>query len=342
MSKTAFITGITGPGRLIPRRVSARERLRRSWDDPRASFNTSRIDHLYWTRTIRRRGLRLHFGDLTDGTGIRSILERVQPDEVYNIGAQSHVRVSFDIPEYTGRRGGDGARCGILEAMRDICSTRARRCASTKLGSSEMFGKVQELPQTEQTPFYPRSARMAVSKAYAYWLRSITARPTACTPATAFCSTTSRPGAARRSSRARSPVRADRIKLGLQDELFLGNLDARRDWGYAKEYVETMWLMLQQDKPDDSSSRRTKPHTREGIHRRGLRASGLGLAEFTSPTIPRDQRPAEVDLLIGNADKAKAPAGLGAQGSVQRVGQDHDRADLEIAREEARIANRTE
>src|SRR5258708_7411746 len=246
--KKALITGITGQdgsylaGLWLERVYRGHGIIRRA-----STFNPSRIDHLNFDRHANGAKLTLHYGDLADAVQMVKLLYELQPDEIYNLAAQSHVRVSFDIPEYTGDIDGQGA-LRILEAIREAGLVKKTRFYQAS--SSEMFGKVQEVPQTEKTPFWPRSP-YGCAKVYAYWL-TVNFRESYKLHASngiLFNHESPRRGetfVTRKITRA-----ATRIKLGLQDSLYLGNLDAKRDWGYAKEYVEMMWLMLQQDKPDD-------------------------------------------------------------------------------------------
>src|ERR1700674_898748 len=246
MAKTALISGITGQDGsflaevLLEKGYDVYGIIRRS-----SSFNTDRIDHLYQDPHESGTRLRLLYGDLNDSSSLNTILRQVQPDEIYNLGAQSHVRVSFDIPEYTGEVTGLGT-VRLLEAIRELGMSPKFYQAS----SSELYGKVFETPQTETTPFYPRSP-YACAKAYAYYI-TVNYRESynlfACN-GILFNHESPRRGetfVTRKITRA-----AARIKLGMQDCLYLGNLDAKRDWGFAGDYVEAMWLMLQQDQPDD-------------------------------------------------------------------------------------------
>lgn len=249
-SKRALITGITGQDGsylaelLLDKGYEVHGIIRRT-----STFNTDRIDHVYVDPHSEEAKLFLHYGDLTDGTMLRRILEQVQPQEVYNLGAQSHVRVSFDSPEYTVDAVGMGT-LRILEAVRDYQQRTGQEVRFYQAGSSEMFGKVQEIPQKETTPFYPRSP-YACAKVYAHW-QTINYRESynlfACN-GILFNHESPRRGetfVTRKITRA-----VARIVAGQQKKLYLGNLDSKRDWGYAKDYVQAMWLMLQQDRPDD-------------------------------------------------------------------------------------------
>ncbi len=320
MKKKALITGITGQDGsylaelLLGKGYEVHGIIRRS-----SSFNTGRINHLY--RDPHETGVRLflHYGDLDDASSINKVLRDVRPDEIYNLGAQSHVRVSFDVPEYTGEVDALGA-VRLLEGIRETeLNTRFYQASS-----SELYGKVVETPQRETTPFYPRSP-YACAKAYAYYI-TVNYRESygmyACN-GILFNHESPRRGetfVTRKITRA-----AARIKLGLQSCLFLGNLDAKRDWGFAGDYVEAMWLMLQQEEPDDYVVATGETHSvrefaekvfarldmplewrGEGVHEKGVDSrSGNIVIEVD----PKYFRPAEVDLLLGDPTKAKAKLG---------------------------------
>ncbi|MDQ3652438.1 MAG: GDP-mannose 4,6-dehydratase, partial [Acidobacteriota bacterium] len=267
-----------------------------------STFNTERIDHLYQDPHINGVRLFLHYGDIADSTNLIKLLYRIQPDEVYHLAAQSHVRVSFDIPEYTGDVTGLGA-VRILEAIRETGSKAKFYQAS----SSEMYGKVQETPQRETTPFYPRSPYGA-AKVYAYWV-TVNYRESfgmfACN-GILFNHESPRRGetfVTRKITRAIA-----RIRVGLQDNLYLGNLDAKRDWGYAKEYVEAMWLMLQQKEPDDYVIATGETHSVGEFLEEAFSSVNLDWRKYVKVD-PQYYRPAEVDLLVGDASKAKQKLG---------------------------------
>src|SRR3989441_1611698 len=299
----ALITGITGQDGsylaefLLGKGYEVHGIIRRA-----STFNTQRIDHLYKDPHINGVRLFLHYGDISDSTNLIKLLYRVRPDEVYNLAAQSHVRVSFDIPEYTGDVTALGA-VRILEAMRET-GLRARFYQAS---SSEMYGKVQEIPQRETTPFYPRSP-YAVAKVYAHWI-TVNYRESyemfACN-GILFNHESPRRGetfVTRKITRAVANIQA-----GLQAKLYLGNLDAKRDWGYAKEFVEAMWLMLQQDKPDDYVIATGETHTIREFLDVAFGCAGLDWHKHVEID-PRYYRPAEVELLIGDAGKAKQQLG---------------------------------
>ncbi len=304
MTKKALITGITGQDGsylaelLLEKNYEVHGIVRRS-----SSFNTGRIDHIYHPDVPDdERHLHLHFGDLGDSASIRHILEKVRPDEVYNLGAQSHVRVSFDVPEYTSDVDAIGT-LRLLEAIRDMDSSIRFYQAS----SSEMFGKVQEVPQTEMTPFYPRSP-YGCAKVFAYWI-TVNYREAYGIHASngiLFNHESPRRGenfVTRKIARA-----AARIKAGRQDRLLLGNLDAKRDWGHAKDYVEAMWLMTQQEVPDDYVVATGETHSVRDFVDLAFAHVGLD-PDLYLGIDPRYYRPTEVDLLIGDAGKAREQLG---------------------------------
>lgn len=303
MVKKALVTGITGQDGsylaelLLNKGYEVHGIIRRS-----SSFNTDRIEHLYQDKHQKDNKLILHYGDLSDSNVLIKLLEKIRPDEIYNLGAQSHVRVSFDVPEYTGDVTGLGT-VRFLDAILSVCPKAKFYQAS----SSEMFGLVQEVPQKETTPFYPRSPYGA-AKVYSYWI-TVNYRESyglfACN-GILFNHESPRRGetfVTRKITRAIA-----RIKAGLQDKLYLGNLDAKRDWGYAKDYVEAMWLMLQQDKPDDYVIATGETHTVREFCEKAFAHAGLNWQDYVAFDAAY-LRPAEVDLLIGDASKAKKQLG---------------------------------
>ena len=330
MTKKALITGITGQdGSYLTELLLSKDYevygiMRRS-----SSFNTGRIDHIYQDPHALGRRLHLVYGDLNDASSLNKILRDVQPDEIYNLGAQSHVRVSFDIPEYTAEVGAMGT-LRLLEAIRE---TGLKNTRFYQASSSELYGKVQEVPQTERTPFYPRSP-YAVAKLYSYWI-TVNYRESyglyACN-GILFNHESPRRGetfVTRKVTRA-----AAAIKLGLQDKLYLGNLDAKRDWGYAPEYVEAMWRMLQQDEPDDFVIATGETHTVRELCEVAFGHLDLDYQQHVEID-PRYFRPAEVDLLIGDPSKAKAKLGWQPQVTFQelvRIMTEADLADLQSKR----------
>ncbi len=301
--KKALITGITGQDGsyladlLIAKGYEVHGIIRRA-----STFNTDRIDHLYQDPHVNGVKLFLHYGDLADSVNLVKLIYQLEPEEIYHLGAQSHVRVSYDIPEYTADVTGVGT-IRILEAMREA-GVKSRFYQAS---SSEMFGKVQAVPQTETTPFWPRSP-YGVAKVFAYWA-TVNYRESYGMHATngiLFNHESPRRGATfvtRKITRA-----AAAIKMGLQKELYLGNLDAKRDWGYAPEYVEAMWVMLQQDNPDDYVCATNETHTVKEFVEKAFARVGLDWQDHVKYD-ERYERPAEVDLLVGDPAKAKRQLG---------------------------------
>ncbi|MCA2657221.1 MAG: GDP-mannose 4,6-dehydratase, partial [Microcystis sp. M049S2] len=326
-AKRALITGITGQDGsylselLLEKGYEVHGIIRRT-----STFNTDRIDHIYIDPHQPDAKLFLHYGDLTDGTTLRRILEQVQPVEVYNLGAQSHVRVSFDAPEYTVDAVGVGV-LRLLEAIRDYQKRTGIEVRFYQAGSSEMFGKVMEVPQKETTPFYPRSP-YACAKVYGHW-QTINYRESydlfACN-GILFNHESPRRGetfVTRKITRALA-----RIIAGQQKKLYLGNLDSKRDWGYAKDYVRAMWLMLQQEEPDDYVVATNETYSiREflDISFQYVNLNWQDYVEFDQ----RYLRPAEVDLLIGDSTKAREK--LGWQPSVTFEGLVKLMVDADLA-----------
>ncbi|BCO31995.1 GDP-mannose 4,6-dehydratase [Thiohalobacter sp. COW1] len=344
MSKVALITGITGQDGaylaefLLEKGYEVHGLKRRA-----SSFNTDRIDHLYQDPHVSDRHFILHYGDLTDSTNLIRIIQQVQPDEIYNLAAQSHVAVSFETPEYTANADALGT-LRLLEAIRIL--GLEKKTKFYQASTSELFGKVQEIPQKETTPFYPRSP-YAVAKLYAYWI-CVNYREAygiyACNGIL---------------FNHESPIRGEtfvtrkitravaRIKLGLQDKLYLGNLDAKRDWGHAKDYVRMQWLMLQQDAPDDYCIATGVQYSvrdfvnaacsevgiqldwqGQGVDEKGIdRKSGQVLVEVD----PRYFRPTEVETLLGDPSKAKQQLGWVPEISFDEMVAEMVREDIKIA-----------
>ena len=327
--KTALITGITGQDGsylaelLLDKGYEVHGIIRRS-----STFNTERIDHLYQDTHVNGVKLFLHYGDIADSTNLIKLLYRVQPNEIYHLAAQSHVRVSFDIPEYTGDVTGIGT-IRILEAIRETgLKTRFYQASS-----SEMFGKVRETPQRETTPFYPRSPYGA-AKVYAYWV-TVNYRESygmfACN-GILFNHESPRRGetfVTRKITRA-----AARIKHGLEDKIYLGNLNAERDWGYAKEYVEAMWLMLQQHEPDDYVIATGESHSIRELLDEAFHYLELDWERHVDID-PRYYRPSEVDLLVGDATKARTKLDWQPKTRFKELVRLMVDADLELAEREA-------
>lgn len=326
MAKKALVTGITGQDGsyltelLLSKGYEVYGIIRRS-----SSFNTDRIDHLYQDPHASERRLHLVYGDLNDASSLNKILRDVQPDEIYNLGAQSHVRVSFDIPEYTGEISGLGT-LRILEAIRETGISPRFYQAS----SSELYGKVQEIPQKETTPFYPRSP-YAAAKLYAYWI-TVNYRESyglfACN-GILFNHESPRRGETFVTRKVTKAAAA--IKLGLQDKLYLGNLDAKRDWGFAGDFIEAMWLMLQQDKPDDYVIATGETHSIRELLDEAFGYLDLDWQQYVEID-PRYYRPAEVDLLIGDASKARRVLGWEPKVKFQELVRMMVDADLEKLR----------
>lgn len=326
--KKALITGVTGQDGaylsefLLKKGYEVHGIKRRS-----SSFNTQRIDHLYQDPHVNNKRFILHYGDLTDTSNLVRILQEVQPDEIYNLGAQSHVQVSFEVPEYTADTVGTGT-LRLLEAIRILGMEKKVRFYQAS--TSELFGKVQEVPQKETTPFYPRSP-YAVAKLYGFWIVVNYRESYGMYACNGILFNHESPIRGETFVTRKVTRAAARIKLGLQDKLYMGNIDAKRDWGYAGDYVELMWLMLQQDKPDDyvmatgvTTTVRdfitmafkevgiTLKWEGKGIDEKGIDTeTGKVLVEID----PRYFRPAEVELLIG--DPTKAYKALGWKPKVQ-------------------------
>ena len=326
MTRKALITGITGQDGsflaefLLAKGYEVHGIIRRS-----SSFNTERIEHLYldeWVRDMHdRRKVDLHYGDLTDSSSLVRIIGEVQPDEIYNLAAQSHVKVSFDVPEYTADTNALGT-LRLLEAVRILRMERKVRIYQAS--TSELFGQVQEMPQRETTPFYPRSP-YAVSKLYAFWIMKNYRESYGMFTANGILFNHESERRGENFVTRKITLAAARIAAGLQNKLYLGNLDARRDWGYAPDYIECMWLILQQDKPDDYVIATGEFHSvrefatlafaRVGIRLRweGTGLDEKGIDEATGRVLievdPRFFRPADVEKLLGDPSKARRELG---------------------------------
>jgi GDPmannose 4,6-dehydratase len=328
--KKALITGITGQDGsylaelLLTKGYEVHGIVRRA-----STFNTQRIDHVYRDPHLPGTRLFLHYGDLNDASSLNILLKKVRPDEVYNLGAQSHVRVSFDVPEYTGEVTGLGT-VRLLEAARELGLTGTRIYQAS---SSEMFG-ASPPPQGENTPFYPRSP-YGVAKVYSYWI-SVNYREAYgmhVSNGILFNHESPRRGetfVTRKVTRA-----AARIKMGLQDKLYLGNLEAKRDWGYAKDYVEAMWLMLQQPEPGDYVIATGEAHSVRELCEEAFGHVGLDYRKHVDVD-PRYYRPTEVDFLLGDCSKAKARLGWVPRTSFRELVRIMMDADLELTRREVR------
>lgn len=330
--RKALVTGITGQDGsylaelLLNKGYEVHGVIRRS-----SSFSTGRVDHLYHDPHERGTRLFLHYADLTDGNSLAKVLRHVQPGEVYNLGAQSHVRVSFDQPVYTADVGGMGT-LKLLEAIREYQQTSGLSIRFYQASSSEMFGKVVETPQKETTPFYPRSP-YAVGKLFGHW---ITVNYRESYDLHASCGILFNHESPRRGETfvTRKITRAvGRIKKGLQKDLFLGNLDAKRDWGFAGDYVEAMWLMLQADKPDDYVIATGHTHSVREFCERAFSLVDLNWNDFVKFDA-RYLRPAEVDLLLGDASKADKQLGWKPKVGFDELVKMMVEADLELAERE--------
>jgi GDPmannose 4,6-dehydratase len=313
--RKAFITGITGQDGsylaelLLEKDYEVYGMIRRS-----SSFNTARIDHIFGD-------VELVFGDLTDGSSLNQLMRRIRPDEVYNLGAQSHVRVSFDIPEYTADATGTGT-LRLLDAIRE----EDVKCRFYEAGSSEMFGQVHETPQTESTPFHPRSP-YGVSKVFGYWITRNYREAYGMYAANGILFNHESPRRGQTFVTRKVTRAIGAILRGEQDELLLGNLDAKRDWGYARDYMEGAWRMLQADEPDDFVLATGETHSVREFLDEAFGYAGLDWHDYVKID-ERYFRPAEVDMLLGDASKAKEK--LGWEPSVRfeelvRMMVDHDR-----------------
>ncbi len=348
---TALITGITGQDGsylaefLLDKGYEVHGIIRRS-----SSFNTARIEHLYldeWVRDMhRRRLLTLHYGDMTDSSSLIRIIGEVRPDEIYNLAAQSHVKVSFDVPEYTADVDATGT-LRLLEAIRIL--GLEKQCRVYQASTSELFGKVRQVPQNEDTPFYPRSP-YAVAKMYSFWIMKNYRESYGMYTANGILFNHESPRRGENFVTRKITLAAARIAHKRQDKLYLGNLDALRDWGYAADYVECMWLILQQPQPDDFVIATGEYHTvrdfttrafaRAGIN---LRWEGSGLDEKgidtdTGRTLvevdPRFFRPAEVEQLLGDPSKARTTLGWNPRKTTfQALVDMMVDADMQLARE---------
>ncbi len=331
-AKRALITGITGQDGsylaelLLAKGYEVHGIIRRA-----STFNTERIDPIYQDRHESGARMFLHYGDLTDANGLSRLIRTIKPTEVYNLAAQSHVRVSFDQPIYTADSTGVGA-LKLLEAVRDFQESTGYEIRYYQASSSEMFGKVVETPQKETTPFYPRSPYGA-AKVYAHW---ITVNYRESYNLHASCGILFNHESPRRGETfvTRKITRAvGRIKHGLQKKLYLGNLDAKRDWGFAGDYVEGMWLMLQQDQADDYVLAIGETYSVREFCERAFGRLDLDYNDFVEID-PRYYRPAEVELLLGDPAKAKAKLGWEPKCSFQQLVEMMVDSDLELAARE--------
>lgn len=346
--KKALITGITGQDGsyltelLLEKGYEVHGIVRRS-----STFNTSRLDHIFQDPHQRDVKLFLHYGDLSDASNISRLIEKIQPDEIYNLAAQSHVRVSFDIPEYTG----DVVALGTLRLL-DAIRDSGVKTKFYQASSSEMYGLVQHVPQTEETPFYPRSP-YGVAKLYGYWITKNYRESYDLFACNGILFNHESPRRGETFVTRKITRGLARIKLGLDQTLYLGNLEAKRDWGYAKDYVEGMWMMLQQDQPDDYVLATNETHTVREFVEFSAKALGLdlqwrgegieeeGYNAKTGDTIiridPTYFRPAEVDLLIGDYSKAKKRMGWEPKVTFEKLAKIMVEADLKEEKKKAGI-----
>jgi GDPmannose 4,6-dehydratase len=330
MTKRALMTGITGQDGsyltelLLEKGYEVHGVVRRS-----SSFNTDRIDHLFRDPHERDARLFLHYSDLSDGMSLRSVIERVRPDEVYNLGAQSHVRVSFDQPEFTADITGLGA-LRLLDALRDHVLHTGRQVRFYQASSSEMFGSTPP-PQDEDTPFHPRSP-YAVAKLFAHW-QTVHTREQGMYAVSGILFNHESPRRGETFVTRKITRAATRIAVGLQDVVHLGNLDARRDWGHAKDYVEAMWLMLQQPEPDDYVVATGEMISVRDFATRVFAALDLDWEQHVRFD-PRYLRPTEVDALQGDATKARERLGWAPRYSIDDLIREMVEADLRLAEQE--------
>ncbi len=351
--KTALITGITGQdGAYLAELLLAKGYVVHGVKRRSSSFNTGRIDHLYQDRHQRDVRLHLHYGDLTDATNLIRLVQETQPDEIYNLAAQSHVQVSFETPEYTANADGIGT-LRLLEAIRIL--KMEDRVRFYQASTSELYGRVQETPQRETTPFYPRSP-YAAAKLYAYWITVNYREAYGLHASNGILFNHESPLRGETFVTRKITRAVAAIELGLQDRLYLGNLDAKRDWGHARDYVEGMWRMMQQAEPDDyvlatgetrsvrefverafAETDRTVTWQGQGVDEKGLDGrTGQVLVEID----PRYFRPTEVDLLLGDATKAREKLGWVPQTSFAQMVTDMVRFDLIAVKDEAQRNDR--
>jgi len=331
--KRAFITGITGQDGsylaelLLAKNYEVHGLIRRS-----SSFNTQRIDHLYQDPHILGTRLFLHYGDLTDSGRLTKLMYDIAPDEVYHLGAQSHVRVSFDVPEYTG----DVVALGtirLLEAIRE--SGVGKKVRFYQASSSELFGKAQEVPQRETTPFHPRSP-YGVAKLYGYWATVNYREAYGLHASNGILFNHESPRRGPTFVTRKITMAAARIKMGLQNALYLGNLDAKRDWGFAGDYVEGMWRIVQRDTPGDYVLATGETHSVRDFCEEAFGLLDLDWQMFVKHD-PRYERPSEVDLLLGDASKARTELGWAPKVTFSELVRMMVEADLRVARQELAV-----
>lgn len=354
--KVAFITGVTGQdGAYLSEFLLKKGYVVHGLKRRSSQFNTERIDHLYQDPHIENRNFFLHYGDMTDSTNLIRLIKEIQPDEIYNLAAMSHVHVSFEIPEYTGNADGLGT-LRILDAVRLLGLEKKTKIYQAS--TSELYGKVQEVPQTETTPFYPRSP-YAVAKMYAYWITVNYREAYGMFACNGILFNHESPIRGETFVTRKITRAAARIALGLQDKLYLGNLDAQRDWGHAKDYVRMMWMILQAEEPEDWVIATGKTTTVRDFIKMAFAEVGIEL-EFKGSGVdekgyiakcndsrfqlplgteviavdPKYFRPTEVDLLIGDASKAKNKLGWVPEYNLQDLVTDMMRGDLKLMQKE--------
>ena len=348
MGKTALITGTTGQdGAYLSELLLSKGYMVHGVKRRSSSFNTARVDHLYQDPHDPDARFRLHYGDLTDATNLIRLIQQVQPDEIYNLAAQSHVQVSFETPEYTANADGVGT-LRLLEAIRILGLERKTRFYQAS--TSELYGQVRETPQTETTPFYPRSP-YAAAKLYAYWITVNYREAYGLHASNGILFNHESPIRGETFVTRKITRAVAAIALGLQDRLYLGNLDAQRDWGHARDYVEGMWRMLQQTQPDDyllatgethsvrSFVELAFRHTDREIVWRGRGVGESGVCARTGAVLveidPRYFRPTEVDLLLGDPSKARDRLGWRHQTRFPELVAEMVESDLKAVRAEA-------
>ena len=343
MSKVALITGVTGQdGAYLAELLLNKGYIVHGVKRRSSTFNTSRIDHLYRDRHEKGVNFFLHYGDLTDSTNLIRIIQETKPDEIYNLGAQSHVQVSFETPEYTANSDALGV-LRILEAIRIL--GLEKKTKFYQASTSEMYGEVQEIPQKETTPFYPRSP-YGVAKVYGYWITKNYREAYGIFACNGILFNHESPVRGETFVTRKITMAVAKIKLGMQEKLYLGNLDAERDWGHAKDYVEGMWAMLQQKEADDyvlatGKKVSVKYFTEKAFAEVGIKIewkgkgkSEIGINKTTGKTIveidPKYFRPTEVDQLVGDASKANKKLGWKPKHTVEQLIKEMVATDLEL------------
>ena len=361
MSKVALITGVTGQdGAYLSEFLLKKDYTVHGVKRRTSLFNTERIDHLYEDPHLDKQKFILHYGDMTDSTNLVRLIKEIKPDEIYNLAAMSHVKVSFEIPEYVADTDGVGT-LRLLEAIRILGLEKNTRIYQAS--TSELYGKVQEVPQNEKTPFYPRSP-YGVAKLYAFWITKNYREAYGIFASNGILFNHESPIRGETFVTRKITMAVSRIALGLQDKLYIGNLDAKRDWGHAKDYVRMMWMILQADKPDDwviATGRTTSVrdflimsfrHLGVEIEFRGTGINEKGyvlkcgnpdyqieIGQEVLSIDPNYFRPTEVDLLIGDASKAKEELGWSPEIRLEELVQDMMLHDLKLAKKDQYLKN---